>query len=144
MSADDIKLDRSDFRTVVLFGNNFGIMGQPEGVVKMLKGFHHLTTDDGVVLAGSIDPEATENERHLAYHAKNRAEGKPPGLVRLRNKYKGEVDDWWYLLLCGKELMAELAEDAGWYLEEITEGVVERENKEDTGYNVGILRKKRS
>jgi SAM-dependent methyltransferase len=142
MSADDIKLDRSDFRTVVLFGNNFGIMGQSEGVVKMLKGFHHLTTDDAVVLAGSIDPEVTDNEMHLAYHAKNRADGKPPGLVRLRNKYKGEVDDWWYLLLCGKELMSELAEDAGWYLEEITGGVVERENKEDTGYNVGILKKR--
>jgi SAM-dependent methyltransferase len=142
MSADDIQLDRSDFRTVILFGNNFGIMGKPESVVRMLKGFHHVTTDDAVILAGSIDPEATDNEMHLAYHAKNRAEGNLPGLVRLRNKYKGEVDDWWYLLLCGKELMSELVEKAGWYLEEITGGIVEREGREDTGYNVGVLKKK--
>jgi SAM-dependent methyltransferase len=142
MSADDIQLERSDFRTVVLFGNNFGIMGQPEGVVRMLKGFHHVTTDDAVVLAGSIDPEATDNEMHLAYHAKNRAEGNLPGLLKLRNKYKGEVDDWWYLLICGKELMSELAEKAGWYLEDITGGIVERKNKEDTGYNVGVLKKR--
>jgi SAM-dependent methyltransferase len=143
MSADNIKLDRSDFRTVVLFGNNFGIMGQLEGVVRMLKGFHRLTTNDAIILAGSIDPEKTDNEMHLAYHAKNRAEGNPPGLVRLRNKYKGEVDDWWYLLLCGKELMSDLAEKAGWYLADITVGVVKREDKEDTGYNVGVLKKQR-
>jgi hypothetical protein len=140
MSADDIQLDRSDFRTVVLFGNNFGIMGQPEGVVKMLKGFHHVTSDDAVVLAGSLDPSKTEEEMHLAYHAKNRAEGNPPGLVRLRNKYKGEVDDWWYLLLAGKELMAELAEKAGWYIDRMVGGLTKRRKLET--YNIGVLKKR--
>jgi SAM-dependent methyltransferase len=142
MSADEIQLDRSDFRTVVLFGNNFGIMGQPEGVVRMLKGFHEITSDDAVILAGSIDPLVTDNEMHLAYHAKNRAEGNPPGLVKLRNKYQGEVDDWWYLLLCGKELMSELAEEAGWYLEKTVGGPTLRRRLEE--YNVGVLKKRRS
>jgi len=142
MSADNIQLDRSDFKTVVLFGNNFGIMGSQEGIIRMLKGFYTITTDDAVVLAGSIDPEVTDNKVHLAYHAKNRAEGNPPGLLRLRNKYSGEVDDWWYLLICGEELMSELAEKAGWYLADITGGVVKRKDKDDTGYNVGVLKKK--
>ncbi|MFX1561077.1 MAG: class I SAM-dependent methyltransferase [Promethearchaeota archaeon] len=135
MPADNIRLERSDFKTVVLYGNNFGIMGQPEDVVKMLKGFLQVTTADAVVLAGSRDPEATDNEMHLAYHAKNRAEGKPIGLVRLRNRYKGEVDDdWWDLLLCGEELMSELAEEAGWYLERTIGG---------PDYKVGVLKKRR-
>ncbi|MFW9786074.1 MAG: class I SAM-dependent methyltransferase [Candidatus Thorarchaeota archaeon] len=134
MSADDIKLDRSDFRTVVLFGNNFGLMGTPEGVVKMLKGFHHVTADDAIILAGSRDPAKTDNEMHLAYHAKNKSKGRPIGQVKLRNRFKDEIDDWWYLLMCGKELMSELAEEAGWYLERLIVG--ER-------YNVGVLRKKR-
>ncbi|MFX1484234.1 MAG: methyltransferase domain-containing protein [Promethearchaeota archaeon] len=133
MSADRIELDRSDIKTVVLFGNNFGLMGTKEGVVRMLKGFHRVTAPDAKVLAGSIDPAETDEEVHLAYHAKNRAEGKPIGLVKLRNKYKGEVDDWWNLLLCGKELMSELAEEAGWYLERTIGG---------PKYNVGILKKK--
>jgi SAM-dependent methyltransferase len=132
MSAVDIKLDRSDFKTVVLFGNNFGLMGTPEGVVKMLNGFHEFTASDAVVLAGSRDPADTDNEMHLAYHAKNRAEGKPIGQVRLRNVFQGEVDDWWYLLMCGEELMSELAEKAGWYLEHTFVG---------QRYNVGVLRK---
>ena len=132
MSADKIELDRSDIKTVVLYGNNFGLMGTPEGVIQMLKGFHHVTADDAIVLAGSIDPLETDNEMHLAYHAKNRAEGKPPGQVNLRNKYQGEADGWRYLLLCGKELMAQLAEEAGWYLEKTFGG---------PKYNVGVLRK---
>lgn len=135
MSADNIQLDLSDIKTVVLFGNNFGLMGTPEGVVRMLKGFHSVTAEDAIVLGGSIDPEETDEEVHLAYHAKNRAEGKPPGQVRLRNKYQDEIDDWWYLLLCGKELMAELAEEAGWYLEKAFGG---------PKYNVGVLKKKSS
>ncbi|MHA2303175.1 MAG: class I SAM-dependent methyltransferase [Candidatus Thorarchaeota archaeon] len=134
MSADNIELDRSDFKTVVLFGNNFGIMGKPDGVVKMLKGFHMVTAEDAIILAGSIDPEETDDEMHLAYHTKNRAVGNPPGLIRLRNKYQGEVDDWWNLLLCGKKLMAELSEEAGWYLEKTFGG---------PEYNVGVLKKKR-
>jgi SAM-dependent methyltransferase len=133
MSADDIKLDRSDFKTVVLFGNNFGLMGTPEGVVKMLKGFHEFTANDAVVLAGSRDPAETDDEMHLAYHAKNRDAGKPIGQIKLRNRFQGEVDDWWYLLMCGKELMSELAEKAGWYLERTFLG---------QRYNVGVLKKK--
>ena len=133
MPADDIELDRSDIKTVVLFGNNFGLMGEPDGVVRMLKGFHRVTADDAIVLAGSIDPIETDDEMHLAYHAKNRAEGKPPGLVKLRNKYEDEVGEWRFLLLCGKKLMGELAEEAGWYLEKTFGG---------PKYNVGVLRKK--
>ncbi|MHA2027042.1 MAG: class I SAM-dependent methyltransferase [Candidatus Thorarchaeota archaeon] len=134
MSADDIKLDRSDFKTIVLFGNNFGLMGTPEGVTKMLKGLYQITTSDAVVLAGSIDPEETDDEVHLAYHKKNRADDRPVGQIKLRNKYQDEVDDWWYLLLCGKKLMSELAEQAGWYLEKTIGG---------PQYNVGVLRKRK-
>ncbi len=142
MSADDIQLDRSDFRTVILFGNNFGIMGSPEGVVRMLKGFLQITTEDAVVLGGSLDPLMTDNKMHLVYHAKNRAEGNPPGLLKLRNKYKEEIDDWWYLLLCGKEMMSELAEESGWYLEKTIGGPTHRRPLEQ--YNVGVLKKRKT
>lgn len=53
--------------------------------------------------------------------------------MKLRNKYQDEVDDWWYLLLCGKMLMAELAEESGRYLEKTFGG---------PKYSVGVLKKK--
>ena len=132
MSAGNITFDTGIFKTVVLYGNNFGIMGTPEGVVKMLKELHRVTSRDAVILAGARNPEATDNEVHLAYHAKNRAQGLPPGQLRLRNNYQGEVDDWWYLLICGLDLMSEIAKKAGWYLEKVYGG---------PEYHVAVLRK---
>ncbi|MGY5859932.1 MAG: methyltransferase domain-containing protein [Candidatus Thorarchaeota archaeon] len=132
MSADNITFDSPLFKTVVLYGNNFGLVGSPEGVVKMLKQLHTITTEDAVALAGSRDPEVTDNQMHLDYHAKNRAEGIAPCQVRLRNRYKDEVDDWWYLYFCGLDTMSEIAKEAGWYLDTAFGG---------PEYHVGILKK---
>jgi SAM-dependent methyltransferase len=132
MSADNINFDSPLFKTVVLYGNNFGLVGSPEGVVKMLKQLHMITTKDDVILAGSRDPEVTDNPMHLDYHAKNRAEGIAPCQVRLRNRYKDEVDDWWYLYFCGLDTMNGLAKQAGWYLNTAFGG---------PEYNVGVLKK---
>ena len=132
MSADNITFASLLFKTVVLYGNNFGLVGSPKGVVRMLEQIHKITTEDAVVLAGSRDPEVTDNQMHLDYHAKNRAEGIPPCQVRVRNRYKDEVDDWWYLYFCGLTTMNELANHAGWYLDTAFGG---------PEYNVGVLKK---
>ncbi|MGY5878989.1 MAG: class I SAM-dependent methyltransferase [Candidatus Thorarchaeota archaeon] len=132
MSADNITIESPLFNTVVLYGNNFGLVGTPDGVVKMLKQLHKITTDDAVILAGATDPEATDNQAHLDYHAKNRAQGRPPGQVRCRNRYQELVDDWWWLLLCGLDLMAELSEKAGWHIGTVFGG---------PKYHVGVLKK---
>ena len=68
MSADKIAIASPLFKTVVLYGNNFGLIGTPEGVIKMLKDLHRITTGDAVVLAGSTDPYVTDNQMHLDYH----------------------------------------------------------------------------
>ena len=41
-----------------------------------------------------IDPLATSDPAHVAYHARNRAAGRPPGLARMRVGYRGELDEW--------------------------------------------------
>jgi len=133
MSATDIKFDSPKFNTIVLYGNNFGLAGTPSGVVKMLEQLYRITTEDAVILAGSRDPEATANPVHLSYHEQNRANGRPPGQLRLRNRYRELVDDWWWLLIAGLDLMNDLANQAGWYLDTVF-------GKSD--YQVGVLKKK--
>jgi SAM-dependent methyltransferase len=133
MSADDIKLRKRDFRTIILFGNNFGILGEKERVVKMLKQLHGMTAPDAVILAGSRDPKATEEEAHLKYHQWNESRGRPIGLVRLRIHYRDLVSDWFELLLSSPEEMNQLAEQAGWRL---VRTFGERK------YYVGLLEKK--
>lgn len=117
MSAEKLEFPEKSFDTVVLFGNNFGIMGEEGRIVSMLKEIYRVTTPDGVLLAESRDVTATDNPEHHRYHEENRAKGRPLGLVTLRLEYQGVVDDWWELRMASPEDMSEIAEKAGWRLE---------------------------
>ncbi|MFX1265640.1 MAG: class I SAM-dependent methyltransferase [Promethearchaeota archaeon] len=117
MSAESIEFPEGTFQTVLLFGNNFGILGDEDRIVNMLKNIHMITSPDGIVLAESRDVAATDKPEHLAYHEKNRNEGKPIGLVTLRLKYQDVVDDWFDLRMASPEEMSAISERAGWKLE---------------------------
>ncbi|MHA1637488.1 MAG: class I SAM-dependent methyltransferase [Candidatus Thorarchaeota archaeon] len=132
-SVENLDLGRNDFHTIVMYGNNFGLLGYPEKIIDMLKNFHRITAPGGIILAGSRDPTATDEQIHLDLHERNRHAGRSPGFLTLRLRYKGEVTDWWNLLLASPELMEELAHQSGWKLERIF-----GERK----YYIGLLRKR--
>ncbi len=117
MSAEDLKFKPNTFNTVLLFGNNFGILGEEPRIIKMLKTLHQITSPDAIILASSRNPEATDDPAHLKYHEWNRERQRPVGLVRIRLKYKDEIEDWWELLLASPEDMNRLAQQAGWTLD---------------------------
>ena len=133
VSVENLDLGRKDFKTIIMFGNNFGLLGTIEAVVEMLKNFHRISAPDAIILAGSRDPLATNEQIHLDLHERNRIAGRPPGFLTLRLRYKEEVTEWWNLLLVSPELMAEIAEEANWKLEK-TFG--------DRKYFVGLLKKR--
>ncbi|MHA2423620.1 MAG: class I SAM-dependent methyltransferase [Candidatus Thorarchaeota archaeon] len=117
MSAADIHLDRDDFQTIIMFGNNFGIMGDEEKTIDMLKGFHKITNENARIFTGSRDVRATDVEQHLRYHQRNRERGRPVGQVTLKIEYKGQQTDWFDLLFSSPEDMNSIARKAGWYLD---------------------------
>lgn len=133
MSAAELRFDDEKYDTVLMFGNNFGILGFETKTVEMLKRLHKYTTDDAIILAQSVDAEKTENSVHLAYHRWNRERGRPPGLVRIRLIYKDLADDWFELWLASPEEMRRCAEKAGWQF---------REKIAANGLSVGVLVKK--
>ncbi|MFX1579503.1 MAG: class I SAM-dependent methyltransferase [Promethearchaeota archaeon] len=134
MSASDLKFNDEVFDTVVMFGNNFGVAGDETQTVKMLKHLHKFTSPDARILAGSLDPLGTNDSEHLEYHKMNREKNRPPGLVRIRVKYKDIVSDWSDLWLTTPDEMEMLAEKGGWQLDEILQ--IEGES-----LYVGILKK---
>ena len=117
MSAENMKFEPNTFDTVLLFGNNFGILGKEPRIIKMLKDLHQITSTDAIILASSRDPEITDDPAHLKYHEWNRERQRPVGLVRIRLKYKDAIEDWWELLLASPEDMNRLAQQAGWTLD---------------------------
>jgi len=132
MSAAELEFPEEYFTTIILYGNNFGVLGEPKAVVSMLKEIHKITTKDAVILAETIDPENLTNPIHVKYHESNKNKGNLPGLWRIRTKYKEMVGDWHNILFVSPELMKEMAIEAGWLLEQV---IGERD------LYVGILKK---
>ncbi|MFW9851153.1 MAG: class I SAM-dependent methyltransferase [Candidatus Thorarchaeota archaeon] len=132
MSANSLELDRSDFRSVVMFGNNFGLLGEVEDTVRMLKVLYNLTIPEAKIFAGSRDVRHTNVPEHLAYHRRNRERNWPIGKVTLKIEYQGNESDWWNFLMSIPDEMDAIARKAGWYLEK----TIGKPN-----YYVGILRK---
>jgi SAM-dependent methyltransferase len=132
MSADNLDFPDSTFDTVILFGSNFGILGDEDKIIDMLRTLHRITSSEGTILAGAVDVEKTDDPEHLAYHKLNLSRGRPKGLIRMRVKYKEFVDDWVELRHAIPNEMESIANEAEW--------VLEKKYQKGAAY-VGVLRK---
>ena len=113
------------FDTIVMFGNTFGLMGSRRRARWLLRRFRSLTNEGARILAESVDPYATGNPEHLAFHERNRQRGRMPGQLRIRIRHAQYKTPWFDYLLVSPEEMAELAEGTGW---EVTRVIDEGED----------------
>jgi len=67
------------------------------------------------------NPLQTNKPEHLAYHDLNRRRGRPIGQITIRTEYKGEINDWFDLLMVEPEVMAEICAEAHWGVETLFE-----------------------
>ncbi|MBD3407445.1 MAG: methyltransferase domain-containing protein [Candidatus Lokiarchaeota archaeon] len=134
MSAAEMDYPKNTFDTIVLFGNNFGILGETHKIVKMLKDIYRISTDNAIILACSRNPESTDNEAHIKYHQKNREQNLPPGYVTIRIRYKEAIGDWFSLLMVDEKDMELIANQAGWTIKRKFDG--------EAGLYVGVLEKR--
>jgi SAM-dependent methyltransferase len=119
--SDGGGLPRDTFGTALLFGNNIGIGGTPEGIVRLLVNIGHLMRADGVILLTSLDVAKTDDAMHLAYHRRNRLAGRPAGEIRIRLEYDGLLGDWHTWLHPQPDELRLWAEDAGWRVDDLSE-----------------------
>jgi hypothetical protein len=129
------RLDRSlgSFDTIVMFGNNFGLVGSARRAPWLLRRFRTLSSDGARILAESVDPYKTDRPEHLGYHERNRRRGRMPGQLRIRLRHRLYRTPWFDYLLASPDEMRELAERGGWRLREVIDegevvyvGVLER------------------
>ncbi|WP_420631582.1 class I SAM-dependent methyltransferase [Candidatus Leptofilum sp.] len=107
------------FGTIVMFGNNFGLFGNPKRAKWLLRRFYHMTTRNGRILTESRNIHKTDNPQHLAFHERNRQLGRLPGQLRLRVRYKTMIGPWFEYLMVSPEEMAEIVEGTGWHIAQI-------------------------
>lgn len=104
------------FDTVLMMGNNFGLVGNPKRAKWFLRRLKKMTSPEARIIAVTRDVGYTDEAEHLAYHARNKAQGKPPGQVRIRVRFKRYVTPWIDLLMVNKEELQEIVGGTGWAL----------------------------
>lgn len=104
------------FDTIVMFGNNCGLLGSARRAPWLLRRFKSVTSPGARILAESTDPYTTDNPDHLAYHERNRRRGRMAGQLRIRIRHGAYKTPWFDYLLASPEELAELAAGTGWEL----------------------------
>ena len=107
------------FDTVVMLGNNFGLVGSRKRAPWLLKRLAALTGPDARIVGQSNDVYATDKPEHLAYHERNRGRGRMAGQIRLRIRYRMHATPWFDYLFVSPEEMEELIRPTPWRIHEI-------------------------
>jgi cyclopropane fatty-acyl-phospholipid synthase-like methyltransferase len=104
----------NSFDTILMLGNNFGLMSGFKKARSLLKKLHRITSADARIIAESTDPYQTDNPNHLEYQQKNRARGRMGGQIRIRIRFQKYIGEWFNYLLASRDEMKEIVEGAGW------------------------------
>jgi len=102
------------FDTIVMYGNNLGLLGNPRRAKWLLKRFYEMTSPEALIIGETIDPYKTTMKEHLDYHKANRAKGKLGGELRLRIRYKKFIGDWFDYMFVSKKELTDILEGTGW------------------------------
>jgi len=121
------------FDTVLMMGNNFGLVGTPKRAQWFLKRLKGMASAEARIVAVTRDVRYTDEPEHLDYHARNRAQGKLPGQVRIRVRYKRYVTPWINLLMVSMDELRQIVDGTGWQLGETID--------DERGLYVAILQK---
>ncbi len=103
------------FDTAIMMGNNLGLAGDVPHTRKFLRDLRSIMRRKGRLIGHGRIP-GTWSPDHLPYIKWNLERGRPPGLITLRVRYKGQVGDWFDLLLIPPEELARLGRETGWEL----------------------------
>ncbi len=116
--ADVDRFEPDTFETILMFGNNFGLLGSAENAKSILKKFARITTANAQIIAGTRNPYKTDVPEHLEYHEFNRRRGRMPGQIRMRIRYGKTVGEWFDFLFVSPEEMPEILENTDWQIKE--------------------------
>lgn len=123
LSVDNIgKLPTKSFDTVIMMGNNFGLLQNFTKGRRILHALHRITTDSGRIIAATLDPYQTKNPDHRWYHRFNRSHGRMGGQIRIRVRYGKLTGTWHDYLFVSKPELRKMLAGTGWKLKHIING----------------------
>jgi SAM-dependent methyltransferase len=121
-----LRLEEADrslgrFDTVVMYGNNLGLLSSRAKGRRLLRRLHGIATERGRILGEILDPYPDAAPIHLAYHQRNRERGRMSGQIRIRIRYRDLATPWFDYLFLSRPELEELVEGTGWLLDRTIE-----------------------
>ncbi|MAE94541.1 MAG: methyltransferase type 11 [Deltaproteobacteria bacterium] len=102
------------FDTVVMMGNNFGLLESERRGRWLLRRLHGLTSEKGRIVAESRDTSAPTVTDHRRYHRLNLERGRMRGQLRMRVRSGSTCTPWFDYLLVSPAEMRRLVRGTGW------------------------------
>jgi SAM-dependent methyltransferase len=115
LSITQISSKLGIFDTVLLLGNNFGLVGDARGASWFLKRLNSMTREEAKVILSTRNPFRIDLPEQGRYLERNRARGRMPGQTRIRVRYKEFVTPWFDHLMLSAEELDELLSQTGWH-----------------------------
>ncbi len=128
--------EKNLYNTILLLGNNFGLMESAEQSVKVLKKLYSITKDNAIIIAQSMNPHNPKNGISYQYRQSNREKGNLPGQMRTRHRYGKIKGPWHNYLFVSPTEMKKLLQNSGFYIDKIFD------NSKGVGMYSVIIRKK--
>ena len=122
LDVRDIGTLRGPFASIVMYGNNFALLGSPARAKRLLAAMHRITTPDARIIGGVCNPHITKERAHLAYLERNRRRGRWAGQLRIRIRFEQYVGMWFDYLFVSPEEVRKLVADTGWKVAEYVPG----------------------
>jgi SAM-dependent methyltransferase len=119
LSINEIQSLKGRFRTIILYGNNFGLFGGIIEARRLLAAMYRITTPEALIIAAAANPYSTRDPVHLAYHQRNRDRGRMAGQVRLRVRYRQFRGHWFDYLFASQDEIRSIVEKTGWSIRDI-------------------------
>ena len=108
--------------TFVMFGHNFGLFGSERRARWLLRKFKNLSGPDGLILATSRDAAVSDLPTDIAYRRRNEQEGKLPGQMRVRIRYRDTSGPWLDFLFASKSEIIHIVKGTGWQVSHFIDG----------------------
>lgn len=110
------------FDSVLLLGNNLGLLGSAETAGPCLDYLGALLKPDGVIVGTGLDAYQTDRQVHLDYHDRSRRLGRMGSQLTFRVRYQRLATGWLDWLAMSPDELAALAGAAGWEVADLLPG----------------------
>jgi SAM-dependent methyltransferase len=104
------------FDTIVMLGQNFGMVGSRAGARRFLRRFGRISSPRGRIVGECFDPHGPRDAAQRRYLERNVSRGRMPGQLRVRVRYRELSTPWHDWLQVSKDELKDVLDGTGWRL----------------------------